>query len=304
MSPAPESSAPEGGRRLSDARGGKRVNPEGRMSLMEHIRELRNRLMKAVLGLIAGMVVGWFLFGRAFNFIIGPFCRLDLQGHVGCTGANGHPLIVTGVFDPFFVHLKVAFVVGLVISSPVWFYQIWAFIAPGLYARERRWTWAFVGSAVPLFGLGGLFAYLAMSRGLRFLLGLTPADVRPLITIDTYFGYAMAMLLIFGLAFELPLVLLILNLAGVLSHAFFRKWRRVMIFAVFLFAGAATPSPDPFSMLLLAIPCVVLVEVAEVFIWLNDRRRARRLAAEEAALLAGEDIVKFDSDPMDAERPG
>ncbi|HEV2373791.1 MAG TPA: twin-arginine translocase subunit TatC [Streptosporangiaceae bacterium] len=303
MSAAPDSSAPAHGRHLG-VRAGKRDNPEARMPLMEHIRELRNRLIKGILGLAVGMVAGWYLFHPAWNFIIGPFCHLSLQGHVGCGGANGHPLVVTGIFDPFFVRLKVAFVVGLVISSPVWFYQLWAFIAPGLYAREKRWTWAFVGSAVPLFGLGALFAYLAMSRGLRFLLGLTPADVRPLITIDTYFGYATAMLLIFGLAFELPLVLVMLNLAGVLSHEFFRKWRRVMLFAVFVFAGAATPSPDPFSMLLLAIPCVVLVEVAEVLIWLNSRRRTRLQEAETASLLAGDDIVGFDQDTMDADRPG
>ena len=271
------------------------------MPLMDHIRELRNRLIKAALGVVVGMIIGWLVYARAFSFITGPFCRLHIQGSVGCA-RNGHPLVVTGVFDPFFVRLKVAFVVGLVLSSPIWFYQLWAFIAPGLYRREKRWTWAFVGSAVPLFGLGGLFAYLAMSRGLRFLLGLTPAEVKPLITIDTYFGYVMAMLLIFGLAFELPLVIVILNLAGVLSHSFVRKWRRVMIFLVFLFAGIATPSPDPFSMLLLAIPCVVLVEVAEVFVWLNDRRRARREA--EAESLAEEDIFPLAAQSVDAERPG
>jgi sec-independent protein translocase protein TatC len=261
------------------------------MPLMEHLRELRNRLIKAVLGLILGMVIGWFLYNRAFSFIVGPFCRIPIQNRVGC-GPDGHPLVVTGVFDPFFVKLKVAFVVGVIVSSPIWFYQLWAFIAPGLYRREKRWTFAFVGTAVPLFALGGVFAYLAMSRGLRFLLGLTPADVRPLITIDTYFGYAMAMLFIFGLAFELPLVLVILNMAGVVSHAFIRKHRRIMIFLVFVFAGAATPSPDPFSMLLLAVPCVILVELAELFVWLNDRRRARR----DAALLAAEGLTEVSED--------
>ncbi len=258
------------------------------MPLMEHLRELRNRLMKAALAVILGMVIGWLVYPRAFSFIVGPYCRIPIQNRVGC-GADGHPLVVTGVFDPFFVKLKVAFVVGLIVSSPIWFYQFWAFIAPGLYRREKRWTIAFVGAAVPLFALGGVFAYLAMSRGLRFLLGLIPPDVRPLITIDTYFGYAMAMLLIFGIAFELPLVLVILNMAGAVSHAFIRKHRRVMIFLVFVFAGAATPSPDPFSMLLLAIPCVILVELAELFVWQNDRRRARR----DAALLAEEGISEL-----------
>jgi len=272
------------------------------MPLMEHIRELRNRLIKAALGLIAGMIVGWFIFGPAWHFISEPFCRIPIEGRTGCN-ADGHPLIVNGVFDPFFVRLKVAFVVGLIVSSPVWLYQLWAFIAPGLYRREKRWTYAFVGTAVPLFALGGLFAYLALSRGLHFLLGLTPTGVKPLITIDTYFGYAMAMLLIFGVAFELPLVIVMLNMAGVMSHAFVRKWRRMMIFLVFVFAAAATPSPDPFSMLLLAVPCVILVEVAEVFVWLNDRRRARREAALDA--LTEDEISALDLDSsVDAEHRG
>jgi sec-independent protein translocase protein TatC len=257
------------------AASGKRGNPDGRMPLIEHIRELRSRLLKALLALGLGTAVGWFFFQPVWRFIERPYCKINIQNTVGC-GKNGHSLVVTGVFDPFFVTLKVSLVVGILISSPVWLYQLWAFVAPGLYSRERRWTYAFVGTAVPLFAAGGAFAYLAMSRGLHFLLGLTPTGVKPLITIDTYLGYAMAMLLIFGLAFELPLTLVILNLAGVLTHERFRKWRRMMIFGVFAFAAVATPSPDPFTMLLLAVPCVVLVEVAEIAIWANDRRRARR----------------------------
>src|SRR5947208_15983142 len=274
MSSPPDTAAPAPGRGSRLPYPGRSRDPEGRMPLMEHLRELRNRLIKGVLGIILGMVVGWFFYKQAFNFISEPFCKIPIQNRVGC-GPDGHPLIVTGVFDPFFVKLKVAFVVGLIVSSPVWLYQLWAFIAPGLYRREKRWTYAFVGTAVPLFALGGVFAYFALSHGLEFLLGLTPGGVKPLITIDTYLGYAMAMLLIFGLAFEVPLIMVILNMAGVLTHARMRKWRRVMIFAVFAFAAVATPSPDPFSMLLLAVPCVVLVELAEHFVWANARRRAR-----------------------------
>jgi sec-independent protein translocase protein TatC len=271
----------------------KRANPEGRMPLMEHIRELRSRLLKALLALGLGTVVGWFLFNPVWRFLERPYCKIQIHDRPpGAVLGYGHcTLFVTGIFDAFFLHLKVAVVVGILISSPVWLYQLWAFVTPGLYARERRWTYAFVGGAVPLFALGGAFAYLAMSRGLHFLLGLVPYGAQPIITIDTYLGYAMAMLLIFGLAFELPLALVILNLAGVLTHDRFRKWRRMMIFGVFAFAAVATPSPDPFTMLLLAVPCVLLVELAEVAIWLNDRRRARRpspydgLLPDEAAPL-------------------
>src|SRR5215468_375856 len=298
MSTTPDPVAPPRARGSRMPGQAKRQNPEARMSLMEHIRELRSRLLKALLGLAVGMAVGWYFFDPIWHFIERPYCNLRVDGKTQCTGQFGHTLVVNGVFDAFFLTLKISFLVGLIVSSPIWLYQLWAFVAPGLYRREKRWTFAFVGSAVPLFALGGFFAYLAMSRGLRFLLGLTPEGVKPLITIDTYFGYTLAMLLIFGIAFELPLVLVMLNMAGVVTHAFIRKWRRVMIFLVFVFAGAATPSPDPFSMLLLAIPCVILVEVAELFVWLNDRRRARR----EEALLAAEGLAPIDdSDSVDAD---
>src|SRR6202034_1413170 len=131
------------------------------------------------------------------------------------------------------------------------------------------------------------------SKGLRFLLGLLPANTIPLITIDTYLSYALAMLLIFGLAFELPLVMVLLNVAGVLTHQRFAKWRRMIIFGVFAFAAIATPSPDPISMLLLAVPCVALVEMAEVFAFFNDRRRARALAANPYPGLTPEEVIQY-----------
>jgi sec-independent protein translocase protein TatC len=275
------------------------VNPDGRMPLMEHIRELRARLLKALLGLGAGMIVGYIFFNRVWNFIEGPFCRAQIHGQTGCAKI-GDQLVINGIFDPFMLRLKVAFIVSLILTSPIWLYQLWAFIAPGLYSREKRWTYAFVGSAVPLFVLGGGFAYLAMSRGLRFLLGLTPGSVANLPTVDTYLGYVLAMLLIFGLAFELPLAMVMLNVAGVLTHARFRKWRRVMIFGVFAFAAVATPSPDPFTMMLLALPCAVLVELAELVVWANDRRRARH--PSPYAGLADDEASPLDLDDHDRTR--
>src|ERR1051326_3962416 len=134
MSSPPDTAAPAPGPGSRFPRPARSRDPEGRMPLMEHLRELRNRLIKAALAIVAGMVVGWLVYKWAFTFITAPFCKLQLQGTTGC-GKDGHPLIVTGVFDPFFVKLKVAFVVGLVVSSPIWFYQLWAFIAPGLYRR-------------------------------------------------------------------------------------------------------------------------------------------------------------------------
>ena len=250
------------------------------MPILDHIRELRNRILKALAAVTVGAIIGWYLFPYVWHFIEAPYCRLnvhsDIARAVAPQGKNGCHLYMTGLFDSLFLHLKIAIATGVIISSPVLLYQIWAFLAPGLYSRERRWAYFFGGSAFPLFAAGGTIAYFAMTKGLHFLLMLVPHGVVPLITVNTYLSYAMAMLLIFGLAFELPLVLIMLNLARVLTHQRFGKWRRMIIFLVFAFAAVATPSPDPISMLLLAVPCVLLVELAEIFIWFNDRRRARR----------------------------
>jgi len=253
------------------------ANPEGRMPLMEHIRELRNRLVKACLALLIGMGIGLIpaVFNRTWHFVERPFCAAVIRGHHGCH-AVGDSLVINGIFDPFTLRIQMAFYVGLILSSPIWLYQLWAFIAPGLYSREKRWAYMFVGAAVPLFVIGAGLAYLAMGRGLHFLLGLTPFGVLNLPSISTYLGYFTAMVLVFGLGFEVPLIMVMLNQARVLTHERFRKWRRMMIFGVFLFAGVATPSPDPITRLLLALPCVVLVEVAEVIIWAHDKRVARQ----------------------------
>jgi sec-independent protein translocase protein TatC len=299
--------------KLGDAASGARIagsrllaasrksDDEGRMPLVEHLRELRNRLLKAALALIVTMVIGFVFFHPIWSFVNHPFCSAKINGHSGCK-VVGDQLVVTGVFDPFMLRVKVAFFVGLILASPVWLYQIWAFIAPGLYRREKKWAYLFVAIAAPLFAAGAVLAYFVMSRGLKYLLGLAPHGVLVLPSIDTYLSYFQGMILGFGLAFELPLALVILNIAHILTHARFAKWRRLMLFAAFLFAGIANPSPDPISMLLLALPCVVLVEVAEVVIFFNDRRRARiedpyaNLSDDEASPL---EPVEAENDPAD-----
>lgn len=276
---------------------GKRDNPDGSMPLMEHIRELRNRVFKVLLFVTIGAVVGWYIYPHVWQFIERPYCRLPQHVHVLLQGNTAKcTLVVSNIFDGLFLRLKIAIITGVLFSAPLWFYQLWAFIAPGLYRRERRWAYFFVGAAVPLFALGCVLAYFAMTKGLRFLLDLIPGGAVPLITIDSYLGYALAMLTVFGIAFELPLVIVLLNLAHILTHERFAKWRRMIIFAVFLFAAVATPSPDPISMLLLAIPCVALVELAEVFAFFNDRRRARLMAADPYPGLSPEEVAEFNLD--------
>jgi sec-independent protein translocase protein TatC len=250
-------------------------NPEGRMPLLDHLRELRNRVVKMALALGAGMTAGFVFFNQAWHVIERPLCATAIRGHSGCRTLGVNQLVLNGPLDPFYLRVKVALIVGVILSSPIWLYQIWAFAAPGLHAREKQWSYLFLGAAIPLFGIGITLCYLSLGRSLRYLLGLTPGGVQNLIQVDQYLSFAMAMMLAFGLVFELPLLLVMLNLAGVLTHERFRKWRRVLIFGVFLIAGMANPSPDPVTMLILGGTCAVLVEAAEFFVWSHDRRRAR-----------------------------
>jgi len=270
-------------------------NPEGRMPLMDHIRELRNRVVKIALALGAGMIVGFIFFTPVWKVIDRPLCTAVIRGHTGCNTLGINQLALDGPLDPFYLHVKVALVVGVILSSPFWLYQLWAFVAPGLYAREKRWSYIFLGSAVPLFLIGVTLAYWSLGRSMHYLLGLTPHGVANLIQVDQYMSFVMAMLLAFGLAFELPLLIVMLNLAGILTHERFRKWRRVMIFGVFLIAGMANPSPDPITMLILGGACAALVEVAEFIVWSNDRRRAR-LHPDPYADLADDQLAPIELD--------
>ena len=239
----------------------RRQNPEGRMPLFDHLRELRNRIVKMALALIAGMIVGFIFFDQAWHVIERPLCHTVVNGHSGCRTAGVDQLILNSPLDPFYLRVKVAFIVGVILSSPVWLYQLWAFIAPGLYAREKRWGHIFLATAVPLFLIGNVLAYLSLGRSMHYLLGLTPTGVGNYIQVDLYLSFVMTIMLAFGIAFELPLLIIMLNLAGILTHERFRKWRRLIIFGVFLIAGMANPSPDPITMLILGGACVALVEI-------------------------------------------
>jgi len=279
-----------------------RKNPEGRMPLFDHLRELRNRVVKMALGLIAGMTVGFVFFTPVWHFIERPLCRATIRGVSGCKTLGTNQLVLNGPLDPFYLRVKVALIVGIILSSPVWLYQVWSFIAPGLYAREKRWGYIFLGTAVPLFLAGNVLAYLSLGRSMHYLLGLTPGGVSNLIQVDLYMSFVMTILLAFGIAFELPLLVVMLNLAGILTHARFRKWRRMMIFGIFLIAGMANPSPDPITMLILGGACVALVEVAELIVWSNDRRRAR-LHPDPYAGLADDELSPIDLNGLDDDRP-
>jgi sec-independent protein translocase protein TatC len=281
------------------ARAKRSENPDGRMPLFDHLRELRNRVVKIALAVLAGAAVSWAFYQPIWNFIQRPYCQAVTYCKVGVVN---HSLILNGVMDGFYLHIKVAVIAGIVFTSPIWLYQIWAFVAPGLYTREKRWTYAFLGTAVPLFALGCFFAFLAMSRGLNFFLSMSHGFLN-LFTADTYIGYWIAMILGFALCFEVPLFLVILNMARVVTHERFRKWRRIILFLVFVFAGIASPSPDPITMLLLGGVVAALVEVAEILIYFNDKRYARDHPDPYAGLSDDELAPVEAPEPVDADSP-
>jgi len=268
---------------------------DGSMTLIDHIRELRNRLFWASLGLVLGIIVGFLVSGWVFHLLEQPYCKLDSSWTLGKVNQGTCDFLQLGVGDGLMLKLKIALWVGIIIGAPVWLYQLWAFIAPGLYAREKRWGHIFLATAIPLFLLGNLLAYLSLGRSMHYLLDLTPHGVQNLIQVDLYMSFVMTMLLAFGIALELPLLIVMLNLAGILTHERFRKWRRVLIFVVFLIAGIANPSPDPITMLILGGACVALVEVAELIIWRHDRRQAR-LHPDPYAGLADDELSPLDLD--------
>src|SRR6478609_1382593 len=187
---------------------------------------------------------------------------------------------IKGAAGPLLIQLKLSGIAALVVTSPYWLYQIWAFIVPGLHPQEKRWTRAFVAIAGPLFIVGVGVGYYVLPKGLEVLIGFTPAKLQNLVEFSEYFSFFTRMLLVFGVSFEIPLFVILLNLAGIVSGRALGEHRAWIIVGVFVFAAAATPSTDPFSMLMLAIPMTVLFLISEVIARFVDRRRARE--AEEA----------------------
>ncbi|WP_424881273.1 twin-arginine translocase subunit TatC [Streptomyces sp. SLBN-8D4] len=259
-------------------------DPEGRMPLADHLRELRNRLAKAMLAIVAITVVAAFFYNDIINLITKPI--LD---SVGCDksfaelakSTQSKPcaqITINGLLAPFTLALKVSLMAGVVAASPVWLYQLWAFVAPGLHRHEKKYAYAFVGTGAPLFLVGAYFAYTVLPTTAQVLIGFTPGGTSNLLPLDDLLDLVLRMVLVFGLSFELPLLLVFLNLTGLITGKRMLGWWRGMIMAITVFAAVATPSTDPLTMLALAAPIWVLYFAATAFSLLNDRRRRRREA--------------------------
>ncbi len=250
-----------------------RTVEDSRMSLTEHLRELRDRLAKALIALTIATVVCFVFEPRIFDILKEPYCALPAKSRAG---GGECQLFFFGILDAFMIRLKISMIAGAVVSAPIWLFQLWSFITPGLHRNERRWSLAFVGASLGLFTFGGYLAYLTLSKGLQLLLGFGGDGLVSLLDVNKYLSYVIAMLLVFGLSFELPLLVGMLNLAGMVSTDKLRSWRRPEIFLVFVFAAVVTPSQDPFTMIALGLPMCLLYEVVLIIGWLNDRRKARR----------------------------
>ena len=245
----------------------------GQMTLIEHLRELRHRLIISLWALLAGSVAGFFLYGPAMRVIRAPYCDFLRDNPDKAPFETARcSLVFLGAIDGFLISVKVIVFLALVIALPVLLYQLWAFIVPGLTERERRWAIPFVLMSLVLFLLGGLAAYLTLPKALGFLLGVGGDFVSPLLTVDKYVGFVIFTVLAFGLGFEFPILLISLTAAGVLTSETMRKHRRYVILGLAIFAAVITPSPDPISMLALLIPLVVFYEGAIIVSRLMKRR--------------------------------
>ncbi|MGN9768499.1 twin-arginine translocase subunit TatC [Micromonospora sp. SD12] len=269
---------------------------DGSMTLIEHIRELRNRLFKASLAILVGFGFGIWLAGPVLNVLKRPYC--DLPQARTTNGACD--FVQLGPADLFLLNLKIGLWVGLIIAAPVWLYQLWAFIAPGLHRHERRYAYVFTALAAPLFAAGAVLAYFVTAKGLEFLLDISGSDINTTLDITRYVSFVTNLILLFGVAFEFPLLVLMLNFVGIASAKRLLSWWRIAVFVFFAFSAVVTPTPDPFGMTALALCLCALYFAAVGVAFLNDKRRGR--GKEIYAGIDDDEVspLTLDPDPVEA----
>ena len=252
------------------------IGEGGRMSLGDHFRELRARVMRIALYLVVATIVALFFYNQLFQLILDPYN----QARRSLGQSTQTEAVITGVGTPLMLQLKMSGIAAVVVTSPLWLLEIWGFVVPGLHRNEKRWSRIFALTAGPLFLVGVALGYYVLPKGIATLIGFTPKGVVQLTEFGDFFTFITRMLLVFGVAFEIPLFVIMLNLAGVVSGKALGRYRPWIIIGVFVFAAVATPSTDPYSMLMLAVPMLVLVIASELIARLLDKRKGRRTTEE------------------------
>ena len=250
------------------------------MSLSGHLKEFRKRLFRAAVFVLLGSVGGWYLFDPVFQMLQKPILDVSADKHIQATINFGS---VVGALD---LRTQVSIFLGILISSPIWLYQLWAFLSPGLKNKERRWTLVFMATALPLFFSGCYMAWVALPSFVTSLLSFTPQGSANVINASEYILFTLRLLLVFGIAFVLPAVLVLLNAAGIITAKGILKSWRLAVFVIAVIGALATPVSDPMSMFIVMAPMVALFFAAAGIAWANDKRRAGRLAVADAALEA------------------
>ena len=245
------------------------VGPDGRMALADHFREFRARLLRSILVFALVFTVAVIFRHPLYDAVYGPYSQAQAKLPEGTTIAT-----TSGPGAGLLLWVTLCGFASAVMTAPYWLYQVWAFVLPGLYAQERKMTRIFVGVAGPLFIAGIALGYLTLPVALDVLIGFNPDGVVNLTDFNDYLQFFTRTLLVFGLAFNIPVFVVLLNFAGVLKGSALKAYRPWIIIGTFVFAAVATPSADPFTMTLMAVPMVLLFFVSEAIARANDRRRA------------------------------
>ena len=245
------------------------------MSLASHLKELRKRFVLAILGLVVGMVVAFLVTDSVIWFITEPIRIIDKE-----RGGDFAELVFSGIATGFNLRIRIAFALGLLFSAPIWLWQIWAFVMPGLTRKEIKYTWGFLGAAIPLFFAGTYVAVMVAPHVIEVMSGFVPEAGKNFFDANYYYDFIFKFILVIGVSFVLPVFMVALNLAGVVTgKAMLKSWR-VAVLVASLFAAIATPAADIGSMLLLAGILVVLYFAATFLSMLFDRRKRKRMVAE------------------------